>query len=137
MANAASAQIAAQTPDQVKAYELNYMQTIGTVDAGIAPELATKCAQSDPKAIAAWIAADLSADLRPTLKNATLPLLELMPYAAPSEYTQEQTLAFYQMLLAGAPSAKVVPITGARHFAMIDQPAAVDAAITQFLQSVQ
>ena len=131
-----TAQIASQTHDQVLAYEVRYMKTIGTIDPELAPVLAAECAKSDPKAIAAWGAADLRSDLRSSLKSATVPILELMPYAKPSPYTQAQTQQFYEMLLTGAPNAKVVAIPGARHFAMIDQPAEVDAAITQFLAAL-
>jgi len=130
-----TAAISGESHAQLLAYEIGFMKTVGTIDPSMVQTLAEKCANSDPKAIAAWGAADIGTDLRPQLKNATVPLLELMPYAKPSMYSQSQTLAFYQMLLAGAPDAKVVPIEGARHFAMIDQPTAVDAAIMQFLES--
>jgi len=66
-----------------------------------------------------------------------------MPYYAPDhthpplQYTQAETLAFYQSLLAGAPQAKVVPIPDARHFAMLDQPAAFYAAVEKFVASLK
>jgi len=132
-----AAGIAAESHDQLLAYEVQYMKAIGTVDSTLVQTLAENCANSDPKAVAAWGAADLSIDLRPQLKDLKTPVLELMPYAKPSPYSEDQTLAFYHMLLAGAPNAKVEPIEGARHFAMVDQPAAVDSAITQFLGSVR
>jgi pimeloyl-ACP methyl ester carboxylesterase len=132
-AETAGAQIAGQAPAAYLASQVQYMQTIGTVNADLVQPVAALLATSDPAATAAWVKADLIADLRPSLKNATVPILELMPYAQPSPYTQEQTLGFYQSLLAGAPHANVVPIPGARHFAMLDQPQAVNAAIAQFL----
>lgn len=131
-AQGASAQIAAETPDQVLAYEKKYMQ-MATLDATLVEPTAALEAKSDPKGIGAWLQADLAHDLRPNLAQVSIPFVELMPYAAPSPYTQAQTLAFYQSLVAGAPHVSVVPIANARHFAMLDQPAAVDAAITQFL----
>ena len=131
-----SASIANDSHDQLLAYDIKYMKA-ASVDQTLAQTLAENSAKSDPKAVAAWGAADVSADLRPQLKAATTPILELMPYSKPSPYTEDQTQAFYAMLFAGAPNAKVVPIDGARHFAMIDQPAAVDAAITQFLRSAR
>ena len=127
--------IAAESRDQVLAYERGFMKQIGTTHDDLVEPLAQAAAKSDPRAIAAWGAADLAADLRPGLAKASLPIEELMPYAQPTPYTEAQTLAFYRMLLDGAPSASVVPIDGARHFAMIDQPQAVDDAITQFLVS--
>lgn len=64
-----------------------------------------------------------------------------MPYnpvdaKPPMNYTQEQTLAFYQSLIAGAPKGSVVAISPSRHFAMLDQPDAFYAAVTQFLASL-
>ena len=132
-ASGTATQIASQTRDQVLAFEVQYMKQIGTIDPALAQTLADKCSTSDPKAIGAWSAADLRSDLRDGLKNASVPILEMMPWAAPNPYTQAQTQQFYETLLAGAPNAKVVPIPGARHFAMIDQPNEVDSAITQFL----
>jgi pimeloyl-ACP methyl ester carboxylesterase len=128
--------IASQTHDQFEAYEVRFMQ-MSTIDPAMAQPLAEESSASDPRAVAAWAKADLTADLRPELKNATLPLLELMPYVQPSLYTQEQSLGFYQSLLAGAPNVRVVAIPGARHFAMIDQPSEVDAATTEFLAQLR
>jgi pimeloyl-ACP methyl ester carboxylesterase len=135
-AQAASAQIASQTHDQVADYEKKYMQ-MATLDSTLVDPTAALEAESEPKGIAAWLSADLSIDLRPDLAKITIPFVELMPYAPGSTYTQSQTLAFYQSLVAGAPYVAVVPIPNARHFAMLDQPQAVDAAITQFLARVR
>jgi pimeloyl-ACP methyl ester carboxylesterase len=134
-AQAASAQIAAETHDQLVDYEKKYMQ-VATLDPTLVDPTAALEASSDPKGIAAWIGADLAIDLRPDLAKITIPFVELMPYAPGSTYTQSQTLAFYQSLVAGAPHVMVVPIPNARHFAMLDQPQAVDDAITQFLAQV-
>lgn len=135
-AQAAAAQIAAETHDQVVSYERKYMQT-ATLDATLVDPTAALESRSDPKGIAAWIDADLSHDLRSNLAQITIPFVELMPYATPNPYTQDQTLAFYQSLVAGAPHVTVIPIPNARHFAMLDQPQAVDDAITHFLTQVQ
>lgn len=135
-AKALSQSIATETRAQELAYEIRFMQTIGTIQPDLVAPTAQLEANSDPKGVAAWLSADLNADLRPALAKATVPIAELMPYAKPSPYTKEQTLGFYQMLFTGAPKVSVVPIDGARHFAMLDQPQAVDAAITQFLASL-
>jgi pimeloyl-ACP methyl ester carboxylesterase len=135
-ADALAAQIRSQTPAQVLAAETSYMQTIGTLDPALVAPTAALEARSDPAAIAAWAQTDLKADLRPALASATVPLLELMPYAPGGPYTEDQTVAFYRTLLAGAPNLTVVPIDGAKHFAMLDQPASVDAAIGRFLATV-
>jgi pimeloyl-ACP methyl ester carboxylesterase len=135
-AAAFAARIASQTPEQLLAAEVTYMQAIGTIDPALVQPTAALEARSDARAMAAWTQADLSADLRPALPNAKVPLLELMPYAPNGPYTEDQTLEFYRALLAGAPNVTVEPIDGAKHFAMLDQPALVDAAITRFLAAV-
>ncbi len=125
--------IAQQTHDQLLAYEVSYMKQIGTVNDDLDTPVATLVAKSDPNAIAAWGAADLRSDLRDGLVKADVRIVELMPYAQPSPYSKDQTIAFYRLLVSGAPKVDVVPIDGARHFAMLDQPQAVDDAITRFL----
>ena len=132
-----SGTIANESREQLLAYDRGYMKQIGTVRDELVDPAATRLAASDPHAVAAWSQRDLSLDLRPELSKVTTPVVELMPYAPPSPYSKEQTLAFYQMLLGGAPHANVVAIEGARHFAMLDQPAAVDEAITQFLAQLR
>ncbi len=127
------AQLAPMPHDGFVQYERNYMATIGTTDASFAPVLGDLVAKSDPKAVGAWAAADLNADLRPGLSKITIPFEEIAPYAAPSPYSESDTLAFYKMLVAGAPKAQVVSISPARHYVMLDQPAKFDAALTQFL----
>jgi pimeloyl-ACP methyl ester carboxylesterase len=135
-AAAFAAQIRSQTPAQVLASEVTYMQTLGTIDPALVQPVAEREARSDAHAIAAWAQIDLSFDLRPELPKANVALLELMPYAPNGPYTEDQTLEFYRALLAGAPKATVEPIKGAKHFAMLDQPASVDAAIGRFLAVV-
>jgi pimeloyl-ACP methyl ester carboxylesterase len=135
-AAAFAAQIGSQTPAQMLAGEVTYMQSIGTIDPTLVQPTAEREARSDAHAMAAWMQADLTADLRPALASAKVPLLELMPYAPNGPYTEEQTLEFYRALLAGAPNVTVEPIDGAKHFAMLDQPALVDAAIGRFLAAV-
>ncbi len=117
------------------AYDTTFMSELGTVHASLVDPVAQLEAQSDPAAVGAWVQADVGGDLRPGLAKITIPVLELMPYAPGSPYTQAQTLAFYQMLVSGAPQATVLPILNAKHFAMLDQPAAVNDAIARFLRT--
>jgi len=139
----AAAPIASSDPATTLAYEKRFMSTFGTIDSALVDPTATLEAKSDPKAVAAWFQEDITSDLRPDLAKITIPLLEIMPYYAPDhthpplQYTQAETLAFYQSLLAGAPQAKVVPIPDARHFAMLDQPAAFYAAVEKFVASLK
>lgn len=131
-----TAQLASMSHAQFVQYERNYMATIGTTDASFAPALADLVTKSDPNAVGAWAAADLNTDLRPQLSNITIPFEEIAPYAAPSPYSESDTVAFYKMLVAGAPHAQVVSISPARHYAMLDQPERFDAALTQFLSQL-
>lgn len=126
---------------QKLASEKQYMSTIGTFRPDLIDPTAQLEAKSDLKAEAAWTYEDLTTDLRPNLAKITIPFLELMPYnqadaTPPMSYTQEQTLAFYRSLLAGAPKVSVVAIAPSRHFAMLDQPAAFEKEIESFLASI-
>jgi pimeloyl-ACP methyl ester carboxylesterase len=132
-AAAMSAPIATQTPAEFRSSQVRYMQSIGVLDASLVEPTAALQARSDPRAVAAWAQADVATDLRPLLGRATTPILELMPYAPGGPYTEQQTVMFYMLLLGGAPQSEVTPIDGAKHFAMLDAPGAVDDAIAHFL----
>lgn len=142
----AAGAIANADPASELAYDQQYMSTTGTTDPALVDPTAKLEATSDPKAVAAWFVEDYTADLRPDLSKITIPLLEIMPYYAPDhtqsapkylQYTQPQSVAFYQSLLAGAPHVQVVAIPDARHFAMLDQPAAFYAAVEKFIASLK
>jgi len=136
----ASGMYAALTPASALSYETNYMQEIGTLNPDLVAPTSQLLARSDPKAVAAWLQADLVADLRPDLSKITIPLLEIMPYDpvmdAKAGFTQAQAVALYQSLLNGAPHATVVPIGPSRHFVMLDRPDAFYAAVHQFLNGL-
>ena len=144
---AAGAQMAAgvkgQTHDQLLAFEKNYMATVGVNDAALADQLATLSAQSGPPTVAAWLQADLAADLRPNLAKITVPMLEIAPYspaegnpAAPLHYTEAEKGDYYRMLLGGVAKLDVVTIAPARHFVMLDQPERFQKALDDFLARV-
>ena len=88
--------------------------------------------------MAAWLHEDLTSDLRPGLNKIKVPFLEIVPFDPkdPSPYTQEQTLAFYKSLVAGAPKGNVVAIAPSRHFVMLDQPEMFYKAVGKFLDFV-
>ena len=118
-----------------------YMRDIGTIRPELVEPAAQFEAKSDMQAVAAWVKEDISSDLRPQLARIVIPFLEVMPYnpadaKPPMNYSQEQTLAFYRSLVAGAPKVSVVVIAPSRHFAMLDQPAAFEKEIEHFLVSV-
>jgi pimeloyl-ACP methyl ester carboxylesterase len=119
----------------------HYMRDIGTIRPELVEPAAQFEAKSDMQAVAAWVKEDISSDLRPQLARIVIPFLEVMPYnpadaKPPMNYSQEQTLAFYRSLVAGAPKVSVVVIAPSRHFAMLDQPAAFEKEIEHFLVSV-
>jgi pimeloyl-ACP methyl ester carboxylesterase len=86
----------------------------------------------------------METDLRPELSKITVPLLEIGPFDSTVDpmspfspmATLQQKQTYYQSLLAGDPSAKVVMIDDSRHFIMIDQPEKLFAAIDAFLASL-
>jgi pimeloyl-ACP methyl ester carboxylesterase len=134
--------MAAATPDEFKAQSLQYMQHVGLVDQTLAERYAPMNARSDIKASAQYIAEDLASDVRPGLKKATVPILEISPYYAadfsqpPMLMSEAQKAGYYQSLLSNAPNAKVVSIAPSRHFVMLDQPVKFQQALADFLKSL-
>lgn len=134
--------MAAVTPEQFQAQALGYMQNIGVIDPQLAVRYAPMNARSDIKASAEYMADDLVSDLRPGLKSANVPILEISPYNAPDfshppmMMSEAQKTGYYQSLLANAPNAKVVSISPSRHFVMLDQPAKFQQALDNFLKSL-
>ena len=136
------ASVAAQVGDQVHdenpaefaVYERNFFSTVGVSDAALAAQLAELSGKSDPRTVGNWLEADLNADLRPQLAAITAPFTEITGWSSGEPYSQAQKTAFYQSLLVGAPDAQVVVIPNARHFVMLDQPAAFGAALDRALE---
>ncbi|WP_369931125.1 alpha/beta fold hydrolase [Xanthomonas sp. NCPPB 2632] len=141
MAKGMRAQIEAASPEAFQAQQLAYMQTIGTRDPATATRVAPLNARSNQKAVARYMAEDLSADFRPVLKDARVPILELVPYdpayaaTGPTPMTEANKTAYYASLLADAPQAKVVAIAPSRHYVMLDQPAAFQKALADFIRA--
>ncbi len=129
---------------EFKAQQLRFMQTIGLVNQAQARYYAALSAKSDPDAMYEYAAEDMELDLRPGLKKISVPLLEVVPYYKPDleRYsklnnrpltTSGQKADYYRKLLEGAPHAKVVTITGARHFVMLDQPQVFNSILGRFM----
>ncbi len=99
---------------------------------------------ADVGATAEYLRESMTSDLRPDLSRITVPLLEIAPFDASIDprnpFSPQPTLdgkkSYYQKLLAADPKATVVTIDDARHFVMLDQPAAFFAAIDAFLASI-
>jgi pimeloyl-ACP methyl ester carboxylesterase len=140
MANQAAGMYASLSPAGALSYETTYMQSVGTNDPDLVAPTAKLESASDPKAVAAWLQADLIADLRPELMAISIPVLEIMPFdaalGAKAGFTQDQGIAFYRSLLKGAPNATVVSIDPSKHFVMLDQPDKFYAAVQQFLDGL-
>jgi pimeloyl-ACP methyl ester carboxylesterase len=134
-------QMIASTEAETLAGHKAFMSATGTNRQELVEPAAALVARSDPKAVAAWMHELMVGDLRPQLARVTMPMLEIMPYQPPAAggapgFTQEQTLAFYKTLIAGAPKATVVAIAPSRHFMMLDQPEAFYEAIEKFFAAV-
>jgi len=119
-----------------------YMNSVGTNKPELVEPVATLQARSDPKAMAAWMQELLERDLRPDLGKITIPFVEIMPHdpvdaKRPGGQTQEQKLTLYKSLVTGAPDARVVVISPARHFVMLDQPEPFHQAIADMLSSLR
>jgi pimeloyl-ACP methyl ester carboxylesterase len=143
MASKMQEHMASFTHAQFKMEQLIYMRQTGMIDPEQAEHYAFLNARSDIKATAQYMAEDLASDLRPGLKNATVPILEISPYKAsdfstgPTAMSEQQKVDYYKSLLANAPNAKVVSISPARHFVMLDQPAKFQQTLDDFIKSVR
>lgn len=140
MAESFRQRMSAATPQAFAAQQQHYMRSMGVVDIGKADDLARLTARSDPAASAAFAGAVLALDLRPGLSAIRAPLLLLVPSYGPDNAamggTADDKLAYYRELMTGTPKLDVQLIDNARHFAMLDQPRAVNDALRQFLKNL-
>jgi len=128
-------------PAQFAAQQQGYMRTIGVLDMDKADALAQLSARSDPASVGVWAADVLTVDLRPQLRSIAAPVLAVVPYfdldSAQQGLTAPAKADYYRALLDGTPKLQVVTVAPARHFAMFDQPQAVEAALRTFLGTLQ
>ena len=140
MAEGMRARMAGVVGPAFAAQQRQYMRAIGMVDMGKADDAAQLTARSDPAAVASYVGAVLAQDLRPRLPSITAPVLVLAPWYAPDSAQQgissADKLAYYRELMTGTKRLEVATIDNARHFAMIDQPRAVNDALRQFLKNL-
>lgn len=135
VANASPADFAA-----AQAYQIGYMTKPANVQTAL-----SFSAGANVAATGTYMQELMAADIRPSLSKITVPLLEVGPFDATIDpenpYNPMATLAskqaYYQSLLAGDPSAKVMMIDDSRHFIMLDQPEKLFAAIDSFLALAQ
>lgn len=142
MAAGMQAKMAAATPAQFQAQQLGYMQKIGVIEPKLAETCARLSARSDAKAVAQYMAEDFALNFRDRMKNADIPILLVSPYyaadgaASPQPFSEAQKTAYWTSLLGPAPHAKVVSISPARHFVMLDQPEKFQQVLGDFLRSL-
>ena len=138
-AAALGARLAQASPAQFAAAQA-YQMTFMTKPANVQTALGFS-AGANVAATGIYLQELIAADIRPALSKVSVPLWEIGPFDATidpeSPYNPMPTLAgklaYYQSLLAGDPSAKVVMIDDSRHFIMLDQPEKLFAAIDSFL----
>ena len=137
IASGMKARMAGMTRESYAAQQRNYMRTIGSIDMARADDIALMSSKSDPVAVMDYMAAIVELDLRDRLSRIKAPVLVLVPYFAPdgeyAQVNQVQKMEYYKSLMAGTPKLELVPVTPARHFAMLDQPEQVAKAIRSFL----
>ena len=140
MAEGVRRQMAAAAGPAFAAQQRQYMRTIGLVDMGKADDVARLTSRSDPIAVADYAAAVMARDLRPGLANIRVPVLVLAPTYGPDAVltgmSGSDKVAYYRELMTGTSKLDVKPIDNARHFAMLDQPRAVNDALRQFLNNL-
>jgi pimeloyl-ACP methyl ester carboxylesterase len=113
-------------------------------------QVATLAGKSDPSATAQYLEEMLQADLRPALGGIKVPVLALAPVPdkvpadwpdyikamTPDQLTQA-IVQFDGSLMGGDAGVTVKPVANSRHFAMIDQPDAVNKALADFLAGLK
>lgn len=127
-------------PAAFAAQQLAFMQRVGLADEAQAAGVAALTSRSDPKATAGYAASVMALDLRPRLPAIRVPVLLMAPYLqadmAPRGIDEACKLGYYRALMDGTPKLEVIAIPKARHFAMLDQPAAVQQVLDGFLKSL-
>ena len=73
----------------------------------------------------------MTTDLRPRLGELKVPVTMLYPLDPPA-VSAEMAKGIYPVQYAAAPDVTFVPVEGARHFIMLDQPEAMNAALARF-----
>jgi N-formylmaleamate deformylase len=90
-------------------------------------------AASDAPTIGRTIADMLTTDLRPSLARIKAPVLLMMAGDGFPAAQRDMMRARYAAQLSAAPNHQLVVIDGARHYVMLDAPAAFQRALAKFL----
>jgi len=131
-----------QTPEQYAAGQKEFMRLRGVIDPGLADRLAVLTSHSDPAAAGAIAGEVFQLDLRPRMKDITVPVVEISPFNAPDfaafGLDEAGKANYYRGLMPGVADLEVVSVSPARHFVMFDQPekfaATLDAALAKMLE---
>ena len=86
---------------------------------------------ADPRVSGQAMYEDLTADLRPAMKQIATPITMVYPWS-PTGPTKAQADALYTTAYAEAPHVSFVDIGDAAHFVMLDQPEAFARAVEAF-----
>lgn len=89
---------------------------------------------SDHGVVARAIYEDFTTDLRPDIARITAPVTMLYPFDPSTGATQAMFDSLYQGAFAPIKQARLKRIDGSYHFIMIDQPAAFEEQIDDFLK---
>jgi pimeloyl-ACP methyl ester carboxylesterase len=140
-----ASQLAGMNQTQFAAGQQAFLPTMIT-DPGKAAQVAALTGKEDPIATSRYARDIYSADLRAQLKSLTAPTLEIAPVPtkpasfeppemakAPMSDRMAAYQQFYETLFPGVSNVSVVPIANSKHFVMVDQPQALEDAITSFM----
>jgi pimeloyl-ACP methyl ester carboxylesterase len=97
--------------------------------------LAVRHSMESDAAVAAQAMYELiTTDLRPELRNISVPMTVLWVQPPGSQFGEAQMEQFYRASYANAPAARIIRVPNAYHFIMWDEPAAFRAALAEFLR---
>jgi pimeloyl-ACP methyl ester carboxylesterase len=127
------AKIEAMSDETFKTQETGTLARMVTAPVNVA-RLATWRAQSNRHTFAQSLYDDMVTDLRPDLARIETPSVLLFPVDTADGQDATATQAVYKSQYAGMPHLTMVEIDNSRHFEMLDQPEAFNAALDAALQ---
>ncbi|MEM8684997.1 MAG: alpha/beta hydrolase [Pseudomonadota bacterium] len=92
---------------------------------------------SDQRSVAAATAELFGTNYSHLLDTVRAPVTVLVPHNAFVGMTSEQLLSVYRGMYEGLSNVDFTVVENSRHFVMLDQPEAFDAALTNFLEGAQ
>ena len=133
------------THDQFVSGEQSYVSGLVT-DPAMAARVGVLAGESDANATAEYGEEMFAGDLRPALGSIHVPMLEIVPIPKDlppgyPDYMRTMTpdqlktafISYYTALFPGSTTVQLEAIENSRHFAMLDQPDAFNAALSSFI----